>query len=115
MKKGKKKPLVIKKETIAPFDCDMTLIDYDIDGRDKADLVKMGLNPIKKHIQTLINMKAGDFYIIVWSASGSAWAKHVVEKLGLNDYVDLVISKPRFYTDDEDARNWMKRLYYYKK
>jgi len=117
----KNKPLVIKKLPV-PFDCDFTLIEYDIEQKPKEDLIQVGLipgkeiyvYPIKKHIQVLKNMKASNFFIIVWSGSGREWAEHLVKKLQLNEYVDCIMDKPRFYIDDEDANNWMKRLYYYK-
>ena len=119
--KNKRKPLVINHPTIVPFDTDLTLIDYSVNGRDPKDLVKIGLipgkeilvYPIKESIDMLKNMYASKFYIIVWSASGVDWAKHVVKRLKLEDYVDMIITKPRFYVDDTDADEWMKRLYRY--
>lgn len=113
--------LFIEKETVVPIDVDMTLIDYNTEGKDKRDLIQVGLvpgkeiwiYPIKEHIDQIKNFRAGNFYIIIWSGSGAAWAKHIIDKLGLTDYVDMIIRKPSWYVDDTPAEEWMKRLYRY--
>lgn len=112
----------IENDLIVPIDTDLTLIDYNIDDKNPNDLVEVGLipgktikiYPIKEHIQTLKNMKASGAYILVWSGTGHAWAAHIVKKLGLEDYVDVIMSKPKWYIDDCPADEWMKRMYRYK-
>jgi len=49
--------------------------------------------------------------IIVWSAGGAAWAKKAVEALGIEELVDIIMCKPRWYVDDLPADEWMKRNY----
>ena len=124
MKKiNKKKPLIVNQETVVPFDCDKTLIDYSTEGAHPNQLIKIGLIPgeeiivarIEEHIQMMKNMYAAKMFVIVWSASGWEWAAHIVKKLGLTKYVSLVMSKPKFYVDDIPAESFMKRLYNYPK
>lgn len=45
--------------------------------------------------------------IVVWSAGGWKWAKEVVNTLELQDYVDVVLSKPSVYIDDCFANEFM--------
>ena len=111
----------VDNDLIVPCDVDCTLIDYKIDDKDPRLLIEVGLVPgkeikvfpILEHIQMLKNMKASQAYILIWSGSGYAWAKHIIDKLQLNDYVDLIMSKPSWYIDDTPAEEWMKRLYRY--
>lgn len=91
------------------FDCDDTLVMWDL-GKypDREDLklefncygVSYYLLPHIEHIERLKKHKSNGNIVVVWSASGSAWAKQVVDVLKLNQYVDIVISKPTWYYDD---------------
>jgi len=65
------------------------------------------LVPHEKHINLLKKYKARGFCIIVWSAGGVKWAKSVVETLALQDYVDIVLTKPNRYVDDLACEKWM--------
>lgn len=113
---------IINNDLIVPCDVDLTLIDYNIKDKIFSELVKVGLikgkeiwvYPIKDHIETIKNMKASGAYILVWSGTGHAWAAHIVKKLGLEKYVDIIMSKPKWYIDDCSADEWMKRMYRYK-
>jgi FMN phosphatase YigB (HAD superfamily) len=76
---------------------------------------KMRVVPHKKHIDMIKRCKFRGHRIVVWSAGGSEWAEHVVKSLGLEDYVDLVISKPDFYIDDLKSDKFMpesNRVYF---
>lgn len=47
------------------------------------------------------------FGIIVWSANGKEWAEKVVKHLKLEQYVDMIMTKPTKYLDDKDVNEWM--------
>jgi beta-phosphoglucomutase-like phosphatase (HAD superfamily) len=66
---------------------------------------------IDKHIDLLKSYKARGYEVIVNSANGFLWAKEVVTKLKLTQYVDEVATKPSKYVDDKDANTWMQRVY----
>lgn len=44
--------------------------------------------------------KSAGVAVVVWSASGGAWAAQVISALGLQDLVALAVSKPSWYLDD---------------
>jgi hypothetical protein len=70
------------------------------------------LLPHKTHINTLIRNHGRGKHIIVWSAAGARWALEVVEKLGLQQYITLIMEKPVCYVDDSPMENWKpKRIY----
>lgn len=56
--------------------------------------------PHKRHIEFLKKQKAKGMTVVVWSAGGVGWAAEVVRTLGLEEYVDIVVSKPDKYVDD---------------
>lgn len=45
--------------------------------------------------------------IIVWSANGKEWAEKIVKRLKLEEYVDIVMTKPSKYLDDKPVQEWM--------
>lgn len=45
--------------------------------------------------------------IVVWSRGGYEWAADVVTALGLEDVVELVMSKPLVYFDDKPVQEWL--------
>jgi len=57
-------------------------------------------SPHKRHIGFLKKQKAKGMTVVVWSASGVGWAASVVKALELENYVDVVISKPDKWVDD---------------
>lgn len=95
-------------DNIAYFDCDETLVFVDSipDGVEIVWLQIPGF-PGKevgvhhKHVERLKNHKIWGNTVVVWSKSGHKWAKSVVEALQLNEYVDLVITKPSYVYDDK--------------
>lgn len=50
--------------------------------------------------------------VVVWSGSGFEWATTVVRALGLTDYVDLVMAKPRWLLDDMKPSEFMPTPYW---
>lgn len=102
-----------------PFDCDDTLIMWNItDNCPTITIEYLGqlnkVRPNKVHVELLKHYKMQGHSIIVWSAGGSEWAKKVVSALNLDEFVDLTMGKPTFYVDDVDVWQWMGRRVYFK-
>ncbi len=102
---------VINSENNVFIDVDNTIASWfepTLPGHGKISISFAGetvyLTPHNYHIQLVKMYKARGYTTFVWSANGVAHAKQVVEKLGLPDYVDFVLTKPCKHMDDsEDA------------
>lgn len=86
---------VINNENIVGCDIDDTLLMWDsptVEGPGKVKLDFAGgvvfLTPHHYHIQLLKTYKERGYYIIFWSANGSAHATRAVEALGLEYLAD---------------------------
>jgi hypothetical protein len=98
-------------ETITCYDVDETLVLWfnDCDISKKINIVcpysgaATWLKPHHRHIDLLKKHHGRKNYIIVWSAGGVLWAEAVVKALGLEEYVDLVMTKPTKFVDDLPA------------
>lgn len=107
---------VITQESTIFIDCDETLVMWGVKAK-KGQKVVAITNPHdgsqdyfgvhKGHVKILKDRKARGSYIVVWSAGGYAWANQVVKALGLELYVDLVMTKPHAYIDDKRADEFM--------
>ncbi len=64
---------------------------------------------IKRVTRTLRRQHTQGHYIIVWSAGGEYWASVVIKALNLEPYVDIITTKAKWYFDDQDANEWMRR------
>jgi len=101
------------------FDVDDTLIYWDDETlcsqiKDLSEQVTINLNGlvlrryvIQENVREIMLQKASGCHVVVWSASGSQWAEAVVKALALEDFVDVVISKPYKYYDDKSSSEWM--------
>jgi hypothetical protein len=94
------------------FDVDDTLVIWGRTGHPEAKPFNNSgytqwLVPHQRHIELLKTAKFRGHKVIVWSAGGSEWAEEVVKMLELENYVDLVISKPSWYVDDLPASEFM--------
>lgn len=106
---------VISNEKTVFFDVDQTLVDkvYSVDGTAEYDIEldyygELGrYKTLKKNIQQIKAHKERGWFVIVWTHSGPEWGRQVVEKLGLEDYVDIVCNKPLKHFDDLPANEWM--------
>ena len=74
-----------------------------IELKDPRDNKSIFLKVHWDHVQQIKEHKLRGHNTVVWSAGGSDWAEEVVNKLELNDYVDIVISKPHWWYDDLNA------------
>lgn len=68
------------------------------------------LKPNKIVIERLKTDKKQGGTIVVWSAGGWRWAKVVIETLELEEYVDLITSKPNQYVDDNPCTVWLNNF-----
>ncbi len=108
----------IPSELIVFYDCDDTLVmehskDPDLTyidvltGKEKHGKIH------KAHVEQVIKHKARGFYNIVWSGNGYKHAEQIVKALGLEEYVDICMSKPCKYWDDlTDANDILKARVY---
>ena len=102
-------------------DIDDTLViwDWQVLDPEGINLVYVGegsntvaVLPHLRHIELLKQFKARGHTVIVWSQGGQGWAKAVVEKLGIEEIVDIVMSKPSWYIDDLHASAFMGQNIY---
>lgn len=106
---------VYKKDQMVPFDCDDTLVMWNLEDKSKnipiecpyTKGVVYHLTPHEEHISLLKKYKARGFTVVVWSAGGVDWAENVVKALKLEEFVDAVFTKPCRYVDDLHCEKWM--------
>lgn len=102
-------------EHVVYFDVDETLVRWNVTQSNELVAFKdphddentYQLKPHKRHIKLLKDFHARGYVVVVWSAGGSKWANEVVRTLGIEQYVNLVISKPSKYVDDLKAQDFM--------
>jgi FMN phosphatase YigB (HAD superfamily) len=107
----------IDNELVVMFDCDDTLVMHNDQGNLLIEdpyntYTFIDVERHERHIKLLKDFKGRGYTVVVWSAAGAKWAMKVVEALKLEDYVDLVISKPLKYVDDLPAEKILgSRIY----
>lgn len=67
------------------------------------------LVPNWPQIEQLKKHRLRQHTVLVWSAGGCAWAESAIRTLGLEQYVDVVISKPSWVYDDLPASEFMPK------
>lgn len=109
---------VLENENIVCIDVDDTLVIWNVPPGREGETVLFNnfgyaewLLPHQAHIRLLKQFKVRGQHVIVWSQGGYQWAREVVKCLGLENYVDAVMSKPKWIIDDLPASAWMKRSY----
>lgn len=101
------------REHLVPITCPVSSVE-DEDGNIKeVSQWTEYLRPHKKHIEQLKLHKARGHTVIVWSQGGWEWAEAVVKALKLENYVDLVVSKPNWYYDDIPCQEYMGKNIWY--
>lgn len=92
-------------------DVDNTLILW---GETHDPVVRLSYDQVASihmgHINKIKEFKSRGHNIVVWSAGGSDWAEKIVLLLELEDYVDLVISKPSWFIDDLASSAFMPEI-----
>lgn len=109
--------ITIKIEAIRPFDVDSTLVYPNAPGTENMPTVDV-LDPVSNEkillrynpnmARLLQEEHQRKSFVIVWSRSGWEWAHNCVVALGLEEYVDQVMSKPTAYFDDSPVEQWLK-------
>lgn len=92
------------------FDVDDTLLqwnlpeDIEINDDRLVSINCRGYNenllPNDHNVKLLKQFAKRGIAIVVWSAGGSDWAEAAVKALKLEDFVEVVTSKPMYYIDD---------------
>ncbi len=112
---------VVEIESTIFVDVDDTLVMWGVKAKKGEKLIAVTnphdgkqdyLAPHLGHIKVLKDRKARGSFIVVWSAGGYAWATSVVKALGIQDHVDLVMTKPHMYIDDKKASEFMTEHLY---
>ena len=96
------------------FDCDDTLVRWRVDKTQpvlsfECRGFQSTCNPIKTNIEELILQKLKGSHIVVWSKGGADWAESVVIGLGLEKYVDAIMTKPDVVYDDLPVEQWITK------
>jgi phosphoglycolate phosphatase-like HAD superfamily hydrolase len=114
---------VISNEAVYCFDIDKTMVSArrsrpdpygnpEIAVRNPYTFEQVYVTPHTGHIDLLKEMKGRERFIVVWSAAGAQWARTIIEALELQSYVDVIITKPHGYVDDQKAEQFMKNHIY---
>lgn len=110
---------IIGNDQVICYDVDDTLVIWDIPpGKEHEAIefdnfgVKVWLLPHKKHLEMLKNSKARGHHVVVWSQGGFSWASEVVRVLGIENYVDIVMTKPKWMVDDIKPNEWTTHFYF---
>jgi len=105
---------IVKRDITVYFDCDETLVFVDSIPLGTTQVwVQIPSFPGKfcgihnKHVQRLKDHKMWGNGVVVWSRSGYEWATAVVKALQIEDFVDIILSKPQSYYDDKVAEKFM--------
>lgn len=99
---------VIDGENVVAFDIDETLVMWhsDVPPEDKVSITcpyggdTRLFKEHKIHVEFLKKNKGRGLTVIVWSAAGVLWDEAVVKALGIEQYVDYILSKPSKIVDD---------------
>ena len=112
----------LESNNVAFFDVDDTLIHWTYHPEREGEAINIGVGesllqgrvvPHRVHIERLKRYKIIGNTVVVWSRSGWDWANAVVKTLQLEDYVDIVMSKPKVYYDDKMPNDFMGEHRFY--
>lgn len=106
----------VKGQVDAPifFDVDDTLVLHtwpeELDSKkmvilDEKDIA-FEVVPHEPHIQRMREHARRGCKIYVWSQGGEAWARRVIEELGLTSLVTEIMTKPAWIYDDIAMKTW---------
>ena len=101
----------------AYFDVDDTLLEWQSCNKSDENAVKVVNNghifykkAIWANIKALKDHSHAGHIVIVWSKGGVDWANAVIHALSLEKYVDVALTKPDWYYDDQEATHWMPEV-----
>jgi FMN phosphatase YigB (HAD superfamily) len=99
------------------FDVDETLVMWSpVEGQEPLIITHEQYSdivyPNQLEIDSLKQAKVRGHHVTVHSQGGYQWAEAVVQALGLQDYVDVIKTKTKWYHDDLPADAWMTRIYH---
>lgn len=110
---------ILKYDRVLFCDVDDTLITFDFKTEDFQRAIKIGPKnfeklamPMSKNIARLKNARTRGHGVVVWSQGGYKWALEVVKALQLEEYVDLIVTKPNWIYDDLPVEQWMGPRFY---
>lgn len=111
---------IIDSDNVVMFDVDETLVLWENVYKYPMELwlkieqpsLIMHVMPHLKHIELLKQFKARGHKVIVWSQGGYEWALRIVKALGLENVVDVVMSKPKWYVDDLNSEAFLGKPVY---
>ena len=113
--------IVVPEGRIAYFDVDDTLLEWEESKDNSCCTINVEMNGRKLkrrmiccHVQELKRQAESGTKIIVWSAGGSNWAEAVIKALKLEEYVDVILTKPDRIYDDKDPNSWMPKRRFFK-
>jgi hypothetical protein len=108
----------IENEKLIYSDCDDTLIMWDVSKYHgilpPEDLIEIDcfgyvstVYKNTKQINLIKKLAKLGYGICIWSQTGSAWAEAVGKAVGIDEFVLLYTTKPRYHIDDLPADVWM--------
>ena len=96
------------------FDVDDTLLKWESCEKHEQNAIEVSNNghvfykkAIVANVNALKDHSRAGHIVVVWSAGGVEWATAVVLSLGLESFVDVILTKPDWYYDDQDATHWL--------
>lgn len=105
------KPFLFNFEHVIGCDLDNTICKWskkhNIPGEGRVEIIdpysgeKVYLKPHLVHLRLLKQYKARGYAIVAWSKAGVLWAEAVFKAFGIEDLVDMYMSKPEKVIDDK--------------
>lgn len=104
----------LQSHKVVMVDCDDTLIMWQTSEYPELLLVDIPYGPYEptvginqKNVNLVKKLAKLGYTIICWSQSGFDWAQAVSRAVGLQEYVSLYLTKPRYYVDDLKSDAWI--------
>jgi phosphoserine phosphatase len=108
-----RKPIIIKSSRSVFIDVDNTLIfaraEFPRASQKEEEVIINGreFRIHLAHVEIIKDFKARGQCVVIWSQGGWEWANKIVEVLELEEYVDVIMSKPDWYFDDKGSEDWL--------
>lgn len=110
------KMIVVRNDNVHACDVDYTLLFPAANVKDPTKYKTVTIDGVEfvinMHIVYELRVaKARGQRVKLWSQGGYEWAEKVARALNLENVVDEVECKPKWYWDDKDANAFMDRCY----